>query len=119
MAIFDVTDALADLLEPVTVSSSLPGAYVKGHWVTGGVTTSTIFASVQPASNEDVNELRPEGDTLSSYKKFYSAYSFKPADKNTGTEADLLTFEGSDYKVLTVADWHGVGGYNKALAVKI
>jgi len=120
MPIVDVSDAIVDLEEDIQVERSIAGSRVKGSWVTGGVDIiPDLRASVQPASNEDINELRIEGDATSIYKKFYSAYPFKTANKATKTEADLIVYEGEKYKVLSVADWVKVGGYNKAMTVRI
>ena len=120
MPIADVSDALLGLEEPISVETSIAGSRVKGSWVSGGVTVvPDLEAVVQPASNEDINELRIEGDTTSVYKKFYSTYLFKTADKVAKTEADLIVYKGEKYKVLTVADWATIGGFNKAITVRI
>lgn len=119
MSILDMSDVFGDLLEDITVEVSLPGSYVAGQWTSGGVTLILTQASPQPASNEDINQLRAEGDALSSYKKFYSAYAFKTANKLTGTEADVIVYEGARYKVLSVADWENVASYTKAMTVKL
>lgn len=120
MPLADVSDAFIDLLEPIEVETSIAGTRVKGSWVTGGVTlVPDLEAVVQPASNQDINELRIEGDATSSYKKFYSEYQFKTADKLAQTEADLILYKGQKFKVLSIADWDTVGGYNKAMTVRI
>ena len=119
MSLLDVSDAFDDLLEPIEVATSLPGTRDKGHWVSGGSTSTTVEAVVQPASNRDINELRAQGDATSSYKKFYSEYKFKTADKTTGTEADLITYEGEQFKVLTLANWAALGNYHKIMTVRI
>ena len=116
----DVSDALRDLEVPIEVERSIAGTRDKGSWVSGGVTLiPDLMAAVQPASNEDINELRLEGDATSSYKKFYSEYQFKTADKIAQTEADLILYKGQKFKVLTATDWADLGGYNKAITVKI
>lgn len=116
---FDMSDAFPDLLEPITVTSSTPGTRDKGHWVSGATTTVNVEAVVQPASNRDINELREQGDSTSSYKKFYSEHVFKTADKVAGTEADIITYAGKDFKVLSADHWEALGNYNKIMTVRI
>ena len=115
----DMSDAFIDLLESISVSSTAPGTRDKGHWVSGATTITNVEAVVQPASNRDINDLREQGDATSSYKKFYSEHVFKTADKITATEADIITYEGEQFKVLTAAPWSKIGNYNKIMTVRI
>lgn len=119
MSILDMSDAFEDLLEPIVVSVSSPGSRIKGHWVPGAVTMVNSYAVAQPASNEDINELKSEGDKTSSYKKFYSTHVFKAADKALQTEADIITYNGEQFKVLTVTNWASLGNYNKVMTIRI
>jgi len=119
MSLLDISDAFDDLLEPSAVTVSSPGTRDKGHWVPGVTATVTVEAVVQPASNEDINTLNAQGDSTSVYKKFYSEHRFKTADKVAGTEADIITYDGHQFKVLTVANWASLGNYHKIMAVRI
>lgn len=119
MALADVTDALLDLQEDITITVSTEGARVKGSWVAGATTLDTAMAVVQPASSEDVNELSIEGDSDVSYKVFFSTYKFKTANKKAQTEADIINYGGESFKVQAVADWFNIGGYYKATTIRI
>lgn len=119
MAIADVTDALSDLQESISIEVSIAGSRVNGSWVSGGVNTISEMAVVQPASNEDMNVLSQSGDQTHSYKKFYSKYQFKTASSKDKTEADIIVYQGEKFKVLSVSDYKQLGGYFKAVSVRI
>lgn len=119
MALLDVSDTLIGLTELITIEVAIPGDYINGSWVPGIPTIDSSSAVVQPASNRDLNDLRLEGDTTSSYKKFYSVYPFKTANSDLKTEADIIVYKGERFKVLTSADWDSMGGYTKAITVRL
>ena len=119
MPIVDMRDALSDLTESITIERSSPGTYVKGQWVKGLTSDIPASATVLPASGEDITDIRIEGDTDSSFKKFYSETVFKVANATDKAEADIIIYNSDRYKVLTVSDYLAMAGYNKAVTVKL
>lgn len=78
------------------------GQYVKGRWVKGGDTTMEIMASVQPATNDDTQNL-PEGKRIERAVRIYTdaLLNVDGADNN----GDVLVWQGRHYRVIAVAPY--------------
>jgi hypothetical protein len=75
-----------------------------GRPVTGSPTTSTIYASVQPAPGRQLEHL-PEGLRSRVVMIAYTDTELRTADQATGLPADELVYQGATYLVERVARW--------------
>lgn len=116
--IYDVTAALTDLLESVNHTTYSAGSYVEGEWIAGSPTASSIQAVCQPASQAEVLQLFPEGESDKLVYKFWSETKMKTANKATGIEADRVAYAGSTFKIISVEDWKTIGGFHTAYGEK-
>ena len=74
------------------------GQYVKGRWVKSGDTVLEIMASVQPATNDDMQNL-PEGKRIERAVRIYTDALLR-VDDNTG---DVLLWLGTEYRIIAQA----------------
>lgn len=83
-------------------------------------TSSTLTASVQPATGRDLEQL-PEGERHKDGVKAYVAPgSLRTADQHGGTAADLITVDGVDYEVQQVKAYSlGPIPHDRALATRV
>jgi len=117
--IYDVTEALSDLLEPIVVKSSQPGSYVDGKWTVTPPTTNPGQAAVMPATPADEAALSVEGRQGGSVKKFYTEANVQAGDNSTRREPDVISYGGRDYRVFQVQDWVYAGGFRIAFGERI
>lgn len=82
------------------------GGYVDGYWIDGTTTTTPIKASIQPLSSKEYANL-PEGIRNEASAKVITQFALKSGDR--------LVEAGVRYKVLSVDDWQGLGGYTRAI----
>jgi hypothetical protein len=103
--------------QSVTVKRRAVGAFVAGVWVPGAPTTTTIQASVQPASAEDIQRL-PEGQRQTGAVKLYTNDSLFTA-KGT-QEADIVVTPQGDYEVSVAEVWdNGLIPHKSYLCVRV
>lgn len=88
--------------KPLTVKRHAAGSYVGGFWTEGSVNPLTIQASVQPASQADM-QLLPEGRRITSAYRLYTDDTLLLAKGNQ--QADRVVVQGEDYEVLAEAHW--------------
>jgi hypothetical protein len=113
-----LTEALdSDNSIVLTVKRKLSGARVDGVWIPGSDTILKIFASPQPASPDELQNL-PEGERDKSIFKFISNKPLFTTQDRNGTDADLVMFKGNDYRVISVGDWDTFG-YTLAFSAKV
>ena len=87
----------------VTVKRVAPGSYgADGFWQEGAETTLTITASVQPATQEDM-QLLPEGRRVTGTHRLYTADVLYLA--RDGRNADRVVIDDDDYEVMAASDW--------------
>ena len=92
--------------------------YVNGKAVTGATTTSSITANVQPLRGQDML-LLPEARRTSQAVVIYTATQLRVANSVAGFDADILTYAGSDYEILSCEPWQSnVISHYKAIGVK-
>jgi hypothetical protein len=86
----------------VTVKRRAAGSFVAGVWTPGAPSTTTIQASVQPASAEDMQRL-PEGQRQTGAVRLYTNDTLLTA-KGT-QEADIVVTEQGEYEVSVADVW--------------
>lgn len=116
MALLNVSDVIND---PLFVQSYTgkrqTGAWVKGEWVPGTVSTVNFTGIITPASPKDIDQI-PEGDRVTGMMAFYSLVEIF-VTRTTGT-SDILVWGSEDYKVVWCNPYSDYG-YYKALAVRM
>lgn len=94
-----------------------------GYWVEGSSTDSSITASVQPASGEELQVL-PEGTRTKRAIRVYTTTELRTADPQAGTSADDLVISGlvgiddGTYQVQHVKSYYALLAHHKAIAVR-
>lgn len=103
--------------KPVTVNRPGAGSYVDGFWQQGAPSQLTIQASVQPASQDDM-ELLPEGRRITGGYRLYTNDTLNLA---SGTQnADRVVINGADYEVMAEADWsNGIIPHKSYLVARV
>ena len=92
--------------------------YVNGKAVPGSTATSTIVASIQPLSGQEML-LLPEARRTSQAVVIYTATPLRVANSVAGLDADIITYSGSDYEILSCEPWQSdVISHYKAVGVK-
>lgn len=100
----------------VTVTRGTAGSYTNGRYVAGSTSEITISEiSVQPMSARE-RQLLPEGTKDKEVIKLYTTTALLSADQATRVPADVVAYQGLNYRVFAVEDRHLNGGYYKALA---
>lgn len=105
-----------DMLSQVSATRTRDGGegeWVDGHWVPGGSITATITIAEQPVSGNDLERL-PEGERTEEMRTVYTKADLRTASEPNQTEADILTFAGSAWKVIRVFP-RQEGGFTKAI----
>jgi hypothetical protein len=87
----------------LTVKRSPGGSFVDGLWVPQDFTESTISASVQPLTPQEM-DLLPVARRNSQTFKVFTSERLYPALEG-GANADRVVFESEDYEVISCAEW--------------
>lgn len=95
------------MFESTTLIRYAAGAYTNGRWAAGTATQSTIVASVQPATSDDLLRL-DEGFRTAGGCVVYSQAELRTANEATGRSADRIVWNGENWEVQKV-DGHGLG----------
>jgi hypothetical protein len=101
----------------IPLTRRLKGTYSNGVYAPGAQTSTTIRASVQPTSPDDLLSL-PEGRrTTASYK----LYTNNLIQEQTSThDPDVVTLFGEKYEVVKIFNWqNNLISHTKAIAVKL
>lgn len=102
----------------LTARRSEPGAYINGIWREPGPGDPfTLHASVQPASQRDI-DLLPEGRrTTGGFRLFTDDVLLMAAP---GRNADIVEIYGRDYDVVAEAEWqNGVIPHRSYLVAQV
>jgi len=91
---------------------------VNGRRVAPAVSTFEIIASVQPASGREVERL-PEGLRSRETMTVYTRSELRPAQPESGTEADRISIDGADFEVLSVRRWNKLANFFNATVVRV
>jgi len=98
------------------VTQHLPGTYVKGVYAPGTTTSTTIFASVQPATKNDIESL-PEGKRNS---KSYALFTNSDLPMVSLSTPDTVMIEGETYEMVRKEPWrNNVISHYKYIVVKV
>ena len=109
--------AIVTFAAPVVRTRSAPGQFVGGIWQPGTPSAQTIAACVHAVSPEMTQNL-PEGIRTEAEIVVYSRSELRAADESAGTVADVIEWQGQDYKILQV--WARIeGSHYKAVAGRV
>lgn len=103
------------------IKRTTPGHYDDdtGLWVEGQEDTLSIQMSVQPLRVDEMDAL-PEGRRSSRAVKIYANVELLPADQDTGQNADVITWFGKAWEVVSCMPYQsGVLPHWKAVAVEV
>lgn len=115
----DVSNAFLNFQETISLESSTVGFWDdNGNWVPGAPVVLEIKAVVQPLSSDELL-IVPEGERTKQLIKVHTKEDIKITNESTLTDADVFVYNGDRYTVINVLNRKRLGGYNKALAVKI
>ena len=97
----------------LTVTLKTDGAYTKGRW-SETTSTSTISASVQPLTGQEINTL-PENRRAATWLKLYSSDDIPGL---TGNNPATITINSLEYEIYAKLPWqNGLISHYKYLVV--
>lgn len=105
--------------EPVTRRRYAAGSRnSSGQFVSGASTDTTIYASVQPASAEEM-ALLPEGERTREGVRFYTTTELRTASQSGATLADRLRVDGVWFEVHDVSWERSLIPHFRGIALRI
>lgn len=110
----DVVDSM--ITDTYALTRRSPSSYVDGRLQPSTNTVLSFSASVQPAMGRDLQRL-PEGMRTAEIRAIFT--TFPLLTQGAGQDPDIVAIEGDAYEVQTVEAWGNVGGFYKALALKL
>jgi hypothetical protein len=117
---YDVSEALDDIMFPVTLTrATAQGTRVKGEYIPGATTDTTIMANHQSMGPSETLDFVPEGNRKKNIRRVYSKTLLKVGNEKTGEVADLLTIDGVQYKVIFADPWGKLGKYYSAVIEEV
>lgn len=90
---------------PITLRRPSPGSYVNGRWVEGATTDSTITASIQPLTGEDMQSLPEARRESEAYNMFTSTQVRTVQEAGSNQNSDRILFGGKEFEVHQVHTW--------------
>lgn len=87
--------------QPITLKR-VDGEYEHGIWKTTSTQTLTVYSSVQPAKETELQFLPEDRTGVQAYKLYTKQQVYRLRD---GGNSDVITFKGQDYEVAHVEDW--------------
>lgn len=110
---------MSSFRQAVTMRRPAPGSHVAGRWVPGAMgADQTIYASVQPASGEDLERL-PEGARNRSAFALFTDTQLQAGDIAARREPDRVVIFDAEHEVLHVEPWqNSVISHFKVIAVR-
>ena len=115
MAIYDVTGAFDDLLEPITLEKVQTGEYIDGEWVESR-DTSSIQAVIQPMDYSEVVENDPTAPRDIQAIEIWTESKLTAVDTVSGDSGDIVVWDNRRWKIIEVTDFDRIGGYHSAIA---
>jgi len=101
--------------KPVTMLRPPAGQYVDGRWTEGAPVESSILASVQPASGQDMESLPEARRTMATYRLYTDTQLYEALENVRNP--DIVVLFGEEYEVVKVFPWrNGVLEHWKVLA---
>lgn len=89
-----------------------------GRFTSGATTTSTLYAGVQPATEDDL-QLLPEGERARRAKKLYTRTALRVASVDGQTLADQVSIDGEWWEVHAVGPQRSVIRHTKAIVIAV
>lgn len=90
--------------KPYDVVSEEEGQFEEGFWKSGTQVFSTVWASIQPAQEED-EQFLPEGRSLSGSFRLFTFSKLKVADAGGRELGDKVIFNKQVYEVTGQLPW--------------
>ena len=114
----NVSEALdSDTAERITVTRTVPGAYVDGVYVKGSTSTFKTLASVQQPTLQQL-QILPEGERDKNPRLFISKKPLRGTSDRDGIIADVILFKGMNFKIIDLGDWSSYG-HTMAFGVRV
>ena len=93
--VYDVTEALDDLLQSVIINRAQTGSYIKGKWTVGATVPEGALAVPIPMTQNEINNLVLEGYHGRKLIQFYFKDTYVVnMSINPTTVADTIEYEG-------------------------
>ncbi len=99
-----------------TVTRRATGSLANGDWTPGASSTFTVEADLQPLSGNDLKIL-PEGQHGEEMQKLYLSVELFTA--RLDKEADQITIDGAEWKVINVRKYTILTGNFKVIVARI
>ena len=111
---------LLGAVDIITVTDYAAGSHdpATGRWVQGAGTDTLTEAVVQPATMKDTQQL-PVNERTKETIAIYTRTPLFTSDVTTAEESNKVTWQGRDYKVLSIDNWSAQAEYAKHIAVRI
>jgi|HubBroStandDraft_1064217.scaffolds.fasta_scaffold180069_2 hypothetical protein len=116
---FDLQDVVnsPDLAESYTICRSQGGSFQAGGWSDNKVTIPA-WGVVSVASDRQIGAI-PEADRVGEIRSFISECPIYTTSETRGAVSDILIWNGTKYRVLSVGRYDNRGGFYSALAVRL
>lgn len=109
-----VSEAIdSDTAERVSVSRTASGGYINGLFVQGPVSKFVTLASVQQPNPKEL-QIVDKGERAKSLLTFRSLKQLRALDDRKNVIADVVTYDGGQYKIIAEGNWR-VYGYTFAI----
>jgi len=89
----------------ITLRRLSVGSYVNGVWVEGSPTDSTITASIQPITGEEMQELPEARRESETYNMYTSTTILTVQQAGSNQNPDRVLFFGKEFEVFDVRPW--------------
>lgn len=117
----DVSELITDpdFATEYTIYRSTGGEFGAGGWQEGTPEQIVVVGVALPANQREV-QMVPEGDRVKGGMVFYSTvpFAFSHSDDPKGT-SDKVLYKGEYYKLYQGLDRGDLGGYYKAIGMRI
>ena len=115
----NVSGAFRGFQQSIVLKATIAGTrdLDTGAFIPGTTTPTTIKAVVQVATSDDLLVL-PEGERTKKTIKVHSISEMKTASEDEQVAADLIEYQGEEFKVMSDFNRFTLGGYYKVLAVR-
>lgn len=102
----------------ISVTRRTAGNHVDGVWVPGTPTVYSVDAVVQPVKPKSLQQ-PVEGERTQEEIAIWTVEPLVSSDVNNRLEADLISWAGRAWKVISVEDWNVQAKYGKAIARRV
>jgi hypothetical protein len=116
--IHDLTDAVLDCAVPAIVTRNRTTGLSKGRKTTPLVTRFEILASISPLTAADLERLS-EGQKSGGEILIITPCELFTSSSSECRIADELSYQGNDYQISVVKDWHDLGGFYECMGTRV